>query len=379
MLIDYNNKTIYSLGLMSGTSLDGIDVAYVEHKTINGNTAHKLMHFKCYEYSQSLKQRILKNTNPATSRIDEICSLNKEIGIAYKESIELFLNDFSIDISKISFIACHGQTIYHIPSDINSLNKSTLQLGDMSEVVEKFKTIVVYDFRSRDTSAKGSGAPLVPMANFELFKNNAPIMLINIGGISNITYIPNENIDDLIACDTGPGNMIIDQLMRKLFNKEFDESGNVASNGTINVKLLEMLLDDDYYTKPFPKSTGREKYNEEYILKIIDFIEKENISKQDSLRTVTYLTSITLDIFVCKYIKNKDYKLIVSGGGSHNLTILNDLKQLGYNVETIDDADGLEALSFSILGFLRLTNRVGNVKQITGALNYTKLGSIILP
>lgn len=383
-LINYKNKTIYSLGLMSGTSLDGVDIAYVKHENENGNTNHELIAFKTYPYSKELKQKILKNTEIETSRIDEICSLNKELGIVYKNVVEMFLNEFKIKLNKISFISLHGQTIYHIPFGNDKLSRSTLQLGDMSELAYHFNKIIVYDFRSLDVSAGGGGAPLVPIVNFELFKDKAPIMLLNIGGISNLTYIKDDNVANVLAFDSGPGNMVIDRLMLKLYNMPYDEDGKVAQKGKIARALFTTLIDDEYYNKPLPKSTGREKYNNNYVDKIITMMNQHNIPKEDVIYTITYLTAYTINQGIEMFIKNKDVKLLVSGGGANNPTLMNMLKSFNLNVITTDDEnniskDALEAYSFSILGYLRLTYQPANIPSVTGAKDAIMLGSIILP
>lgn len=382
-LFNLKNKTIYSLGLMSGTSLDGIDIALVKHTNLNNQTSHELISFKTYPYNDELKQRILKNSIPNTSRIDEICSLNKELGIAYKEAIGKFMNDFKIDLKDIFFIAVHGQTVYHIPRANNELVRSTLQLGDMSEIAYHFNKLVVYDFRSLDISSGGEGAPLVPIVNFELFKDLAPIMLLNIGGISNITYIKDHDINNVLAFDSGPGNMLIDGLMKRLFNKPFDEAGNIASMGKLNQPLFKFLINDEYYKLGLPKSTGREKYNDELVEKIVLLKNKLNIDSVDIIYTLTYFTAYTIKIGV-QLIDQLNTLMIVSGGGARNNTLVKMLKDLGLNVKIADkelkiDSDALEAYSFAILGYKRLMGEVANVKGATGSPNETQLGSIILP
>lgn len=380
-LIDYQNKTIYSIGLMSGTSLDGLDIAYCLHETKNNKTHHSLIHFQTYEYG-SLKEKILRNTFVNSSKVSEICSLNKEIGLFYLESLKKFIKEFNINIDDISFISSHGQTMYHIPNDEENLKRSTFQIGDMTDISYYFNKLVVYDFRTLDIAAGGGGAPLVPRVNFELFIDEAPVMMLNVGGISNITYIKDQNIDHVIACDTGPGNMIIDQLMKKLFNKDFDDNGFIASNGKLNKELLDIMLDDDYYIKSYPKSTGREKYNDLFIDKLVKTINDNNILKEDAIYTSTYFTAYTINKFIEDFIQNKDYIIYISGGGSHNQTLINILRSFDLDVRLLDEkynVDAIEAMSFSILGFLRLTNQLGNIKNVTGAKENVMLGSIILP
>ena len=373
------NKRIYSIGLMSGTSLDGIDVALIEHYKNN----HKLVDFRSYEYSKELKERIMRVSKIETSNIQLICSVNKELGIAYTKAIEQFLIDTNRSIDDIYFISNHGQTVWHNPIESNDFKSSTLQLGDASTIAYYFNKIVVYDFRSLDVSAGGIGAPLVPIVNYLLFKDKAPVIFLNIGGISNITYIKDEYIENVIAFDTGPGNMVIDGLMKELYNKPFDESGNTALKGTVSNELLEYLLQDDYYDLNYPKSTGREKYSKDYIYDLLNKAKKLNLKSEDIISTATYLTAYVTKYQIKKLFKDFNGTIIVSGGGSKNKFIIESLKDEQYKVIVSEEeninSDALEAYSFGVLGYLRLTNQISNLKNVTGASISVSLGSIILP
>ena len=372
-------KKVYSIGLMSGTSLDGIDVALVEHY----KNKHKLIDFKSYEYSLSLKERIMEVSKLETSNIQLVCSINKELGLAYTKAIEQFLIDTNRSIDDIYFISNHGQTVWHNPVETNEFKSSTLQLGDASTIAYHFNKIVVYDFRSLDISAGGIGAPLVPIVNYLLFKDKAPVIFLNIGGISNITYIQDQNIENVIAFDTGPGNMVIDGLMKELYNLPYDDEGKIASSGKVSKELLDYLLTDDYYNLDYPKSTGREKYSQEYISNLLTKAKELNLSKEDIITTTTYLTGYVTKYQIKKLFKEFKGTLIVSGGGAKNKFIIETLKDPQYIVkESIEEninSDGLEAYSFSVLGYLRLTNQISNLKNVTGANTSVSLGSIILP
>ena len=375
-----DDKKILSIGIMSGTSLDGVDVALVEHF----NNQHTLLKFKSYPYPQELKERILKASRIETSNIRLICSVHKELGIAYKDAVLQFLIDTNTNIDDIYFISNHGQTVWHNPIEEDGYQSSTLQLGDASVLAYHFNKIVVYDFRSLDISAGGIGAPLVPIVNYLLFKEKAPVIFLNIGGISNITYIPaSKDIKDVVAFDTGPGNMLIDGLMNELYNLPYDEGGKTAFSGMVSLELLNHLLDDDYYQLDYPKSTGREKYSKEFIDKILSYSKKLNLNNEDIISTVTYLTGYVTKIQIKKYFKDFKGTLLVSGGGAFNKFILESLKDDSYTVKTCEEeninSEGLEAYSFSILGYLRLTNQPSNLIKVTGAKDPVSLGSIILP
>lgn len=379
-MFEIADKKILSIGIMSGTSLDGVDVALVEHF----NNQHTLLKFKSYPYPIELKERILKASRIESSNIRLICSVHKELGIAYKDAVHQFLIDTNTNIDDIYFISNHGQTVWHNPIEEDGYKSSTLQLGDASVLAYHFNKIVVYDFRSLDISAGGIGAPLVPIVNYLLFKEKAPVIFLNIGGISNITYIPeSKNIKEVIAFDTGPGNMLIDGLMNELYNLPYDEDGKIAFSGMVSLELLNYLMDDEYYQLDYPKSTGREKYSKEYIDKILSYSKKLNLNNEDIISTVTYLTGYVTKMQIKKYFKDFKGTLLVSGGGAFNKFILESLKDEAYTVKTCEEeninSEGLEAYSFSILGYLRLTNQPSNLIKVTGAKDPVSLGSIILP
>ena len=379
MLINLKDK-VKSIGLMSGTSLDGIDVCLAGHE----NNKHELIAFRSYPYSESLKQKILKQSRNETSSVQQICSLNKELGMAYVDAINKFLNETNTSIDEVSFISNHGQTIWHNPDSIDGTFPSTLQLGDASYISYKFNKTVVYDFRSLDVSAGGSGAPLVPVIDYLLFKEKAPAILLNIGGISNITYIPkSQKIGEVVAFDTGPGNMLIDGLMKRLYNKPYDEDGKIGLNGNVSNELLKILLNDEYYNIPYPKSTGREKYSEEYLDMILEKSKVLDLKNEDIIKTVTVLTAEVIKNQINKFFKEFDGELIAAGGGCNNPVIMEYLKSDKYTLKKIDDynisADAKEAFAFAILGYLRLTNQPSNLRKVTGSMSELSLGSIILP
>ena len=378
-MFDFKNKTIYSIGLMSGTSLDGIDVALVKHD--RGH--HTLVAFKSYPYSETLKSRIMQVSTKEVS-IKIVCSLNKELGEAYTNAIEEFLKDTNTNIDDISFISNHGQTVWHNPISDNDSVASTLQLGDASTIAYHFNKTVVYDFRSLDVAAGGCGAPLVPITDYILFKDEAPIILLNIGGISNITYIKkNAKASDVIAFDTGPGNMLVDASMMRLYNKPYDESGYTASLGKLNKELLSFLENDPYYDLEYPKSTGREKYNASFVDLLFKQKELLKISDVDFIKTLTYFTSYIVIKQIKKIIPSFDGKIVVSGGGAYNKEMLKVFTEAGIDVTTSDaydlPSDAKEAYAFAILGYLRLTNEISNLQNVTGANSALSLGSIILP
>mgnify|MGYP003293402736 FL=1 len=372
---------------MSGTSLDGVDVAIVKI-TNKKKPIFELIGFESVPYPVSLKERILKNSKNETSSVQEICSLNVEISKEYVKAINVLLDNTKFDLSKIDFIASHGQTIWHNPNGMDGFASSTLQIGDASTISKAFNKLVVYDFRTLDMAYGGSGAPLIPISEYMIYRTNHDRVLLNIGGISNITYMKkNASIKEVFAFDTGPGNMLIDMACMKLFNLPFDDDGMIGSKGRISEELLSELMDDDYFKMLPPKSTGREKYSEAYLDKVIDKSKSLNLSNEDIISTLSAFTSKTIINQVETFVPSfNNGELIVSGGGANNsyiLNLLNEYKTKQYEVKTGFslgfNSDAKEAVGFVVLGYLRIMNKPSNVITVTGAKKEVSLGSIVLP
>ena len=269
-----------AIGIMSGTSLDGIDICLVNINKIENDYKYEVEKFKSYNYSLGLINKIKEVSKNDTSTVQKICSLNYEIAYAYVEAIKKFVNDTSCNMEEVEFIAMHCQTIWHNPNHMDGYFSSTLQIGEPAVIAYEFNKKVISNFRTMDMAAGGSGAPLIPFVNYQLYKNqNKSIAFQNIGGIGNVCYLKkNGNPDDVIAFDTGPGNMLIDGAMQKLYNLPYDAFGNIAKKGNIIIEVLNEILEDSYLYIPYPKSTGREKYNDQYldnlISKIIIILQK---------------------------------------------------------------------------------------------------------
>ncbi len=380
-------KILYGIGLMSGTSLDGVDVALVKIANKKRPT-FEMVGFGSVPYSEELKLKILKNSVPETSNVQEICSLNVELSNAYVSAIKKVLSDCNFDIEKVDFIANHGQTVWHNPDNMSGFASSTLQLGDASTISAAFNKLVIYDFRTLDMAYGGSGAPLIPMSEYMLYRSNTPRILLNIGGISNITYMKeNSKIEDILAFDTGPGNMLIDRAMMRFYNQPYDENGSIGKSGNISVELVDELLQDEYFERIPPKSTGREKYSDSFLDEFISKARLRGLNNQDIISTLSAFTAKSIINQIERYIPilNKG-ELIVSGGGANNSYLIELLKEfqtkkyqvltgydLGFNV------DAKEAVGFVVLGYLRIMNKASNVIRVTGAKKALSLGSIVLP
>lgn len=368
-----------AIGLMSGTSLDGVDASLVEITCVDTKTEYLEKSFVFVPYTEKLKAKILEVSRLNTSNVQKICSLNFELGYIYKEAVDELLKTSKIDISNITFIAMHGQTIWHNPDKRDGYYSSTLQIGEPSVVAYAFNKLVISNFRTMDMAAGGSGAPLVPFVNYILHKSDTQsIALQNIGGISNVTYIrKGATIDDVIAFDTGPGNMLIDQAMRKLYNKEYDENGNIALSGRVNEKVLDYLMQDEYLKRSLPKSTGREKYNDTFLQVILD--KMPNVSKNDIITTITAYTADTIAYAYQKFCPDID-KIVLSGGGARNKYIVKRLKEkMNVEIEISEKSDSYEAFCFAVLGYHTYMHKPSNMKCVTGANKNVILGNFTYP
>lgn len=369
-----------AIGIMSGTSLDGIDVCVVD---INKSTEYEysIKAFASFPYKEEIVKKIKEVSNLETSNVQKICSLNVEISYEYVVAIKKCLSLYDIDIKEIEFIAMHGQTIWHNPDNMDGYTSSTLQIGDPSILAYNFNKKVISNFRMMDMAAGGCGAPLIPFVDYLLYSSKEKsIAMQNIGGIGNVCYIKKgSSINEIIAFDTGPGNMMIDEATSILFNKPFDESGNIAKSGTINKEVLDELLDDEYLKRPYPKSTGREKYNTEFVNDIIDKILNSGGKKEDVISTLTAFTAYSIINAYDNFLDDID-QIIVSGGGSHNDYMMNILKQKYQEKVIIENrTDAFEAFGFAILGHMTLLNKPSNVPAVTNASRQVVLGNITNP
>lgn len=367
-----------AIGLMSGTSLDGVDAALVKIE----NDKYELLKFITYNYEKDFKNKLMRNLHDSSAKLSEICSLNFELGYKFLEAINLLLEDTEFKYSDVEFVASHGQTIFHNPKMLNGIIPSTLQIGEASVITYHTNIQVVSDFRVMDIVAGGEGAPLVPMSEYMIYKDDSKnIVLQNIGGIGNLTYLPvGATIDDVIAFDTGPGNAMIDYFVNKYYGLAYDDSGKIANSGKVINKLIDHLKQDEYVRRVPPKSTGRELYTKEFMEDLVVKFSLDKEKKEDIITTITEFTAYSIAYNYLTYLGKIDL-VIVNGGGSHNQYIIRRLKEiLKVDVITGDEygipSDAKEAIAFVVLGHLTLTSRPGNVKSATGAKKSVVLGKI---
>jgi len=373
-----------AIGLMSGTSLDGIDAALVDIHGYGLDTQVNLLEYLAYPMPKEIADKIKMACYESRSSVDKICSLNFELGALFSNTVSTLLDQANKTNQDIDFIASHGQTIYHIPQDNGSLVASTLQIGEPAMIAYQHNTTVISNFRTMDMAAGGQGAPLVPYSEWILYSDSQKnIALQNIGGIGNVTVLNKSlNLEDIFAFDTGPGNMMINEACRVLFDCEFDQDGHIASQGTVITSLLDELMQHPYMKKRPPKSTGREEFGEIYVQKLIKKHKDNN--PYDIVATFTLFTATSMQYHYEQYIFKTTPidEIIISGGGSHNQTLLAYIRKCfaPIKVYTQDQkgysSDAKEAIAFAILGNQTLHQHVSNIKMATGAKNQVILGNI---
>jgi len=357
-------------GIMSGTSLDGIDVAIVDIKHGSIRTAAH----STTPYSAVVRKRILAVSNTRCETSD-ISRLNFELGELYAEAVAATCRKSGIPLKSLELCGCHGQTIYHEGS---GLRPNTLQIGEASVIAERLKIPVVSDFRTRDIAAGGQGAPLVPFVDFLLFRSKrVNRVALNIGGIANITVLPRSaSADKVIAFDTGPGNMIVDQLVERSTGgkQRFDRNGALASRGRIDQTLLDSLLGHEYFAATPPKTAGREQYG-------VEFLKQFTGSDPDRIATATAFTAATIARSITQFAPQTE-EVIAAGGGTHNRQLMGQLAAFlpGCCITTTSefgiDPDAKEAIAFAVLAHRTWKRKTGNLPGATGASRAVVLGKI---
>ncbi len=377
---------------MSGTSVDGIDVAIAEFKMVEGFIKHKLLSFKKYDFPKAIRKKIFEVMSDSVPSTKNICQLNFELAYLYSDAVKKALKSSGLSRNKVFVIGSHGQTIYHIPQGTVEKGKrlipSTFQIGDGSVIAELTGIPTVSDFRTRDVAVGGHGAPLVPFADFHLLTDHRKNRILqNIGGVANSTFLKtNGKISDIIAFDNGPGNMIIDYAVSYLTDGKlkYDKNGKLASKGIVDKKILRELLKHPYYKMKPPKTTGREMFGKEYTEKIIKRFRISKRNMNDFVATVTALTAITITDSYKKFImpKNRINEVLLAGGGAYNRTLVKMIKDEIPDVEVKIledigfDSDAKEALSFALLAYATMLNIPNNVPTATGAKKPVILGKI---
>ena len=373
-------------GLMSGTSIDGVDVAIVDI------TKQKvdLLAFDVFPYPNALRKKILRLCSPETARLDNMCHYNFVLGEVFADAIIKLCSQSGISLNSIDLIGSHGQTIYHNPRGkrySKTKIRSTLQIGEPSVIAHRTGITTVADFRPRDMAAGGEGAPLVPYADYILFgRNRSSRAVQNIGGIANVTFLPCCcKQDDIVAFDTGPGNMVIDGVIRLISNcrRRFDSGGKMAVQGTVNKRLLNEMLRHPFLKKRPPKSTGREVFGISFAKKIYKQATEYGIAYDVLMASVTAFSAKSIAQAYCKFLPTIPEEIIMCGGGSRNNTLVEMLRSELPEAKMLstDDfgisVDAKEAVSFAILAWATMKGLTNNVPGVTGAERPVIMGKII--
>jgi len=371
------------IGLMSGTSMDGIDTALVR---ISGNgldTKIELVDFATYPYENRVRFALQEINNLSAIKLSD---LNFVVGEAFSDATISIIEKAGLKPEEIDLIGSHGQTVYHNPPSMKSEFSSTLQIGEADVIAENTGITTIADFRTRDIALGGEGAPLVPYVDYLLFRETDKVKIaLNIGGISNSTLIT-TNLDDVLAYDSGPGNMLIDDVIRiHTHGKEnFDKDGKIACSGEVDYKILYHLLNNDYYKESPPKTTGREMFGREEAERLYKLVENKSVKLNVLISTLVQLTVDTIcnsyeDFILSKW---KIDEVILSGGGAFNPVIVERLMEklkpipLSISEKYQIPPDSKEAIAFAILANETIFTNYSNLPNVTGARSGAPLGKI---
>ena len=369
------------IGIMSGTSMDGVDVVLCE---IDASHCTLLAEYE-HPFPPELKEEILQAINGSVT-LQKVGDIDHKLGVLFADAVNVLMQNASLAPESVCAIGSHGQTLWHQPSGETPFS---MQLGDPNIITARTGMRVVTDFRRKDMALDGSGAPFAPAFHaFLLGSNNGSMCVVNIGGIANITVL-NET---LLGYDTGPGNMLMDAWIMQHKGVGYDKEGVWAREGKVNYRLLDGMMEDAYFSTPYPKSTGREKFNLEWLNKILTMSSSgltrgsdvkipdqvgndKGITSEDVQRTLLELTALSISNEVLKF--NPDM-LLLCGGGTKNSLLVERIAALMPNIQVgiMEQADSLEAMMMAWLAYKRLHNEPVNLKHVTGAKENTILGGI---
>ncbi len=384
------------VGMMSGTSVDGVDAALVEISGTDSEPKVKLLAFENKPYPPQVREKIFSLFTPANATVDKVGYMNFLLGEIYAKSALSVIEKAGMKPEEIDVIGSHGQTIWHapIPESPDGIPVAyTVQIGEGSVIAERTGILTVSDFRVADMAAGGQGAPLVPFSEYLLYRREKEtILLQNIGGIGNMTVMPaGAKPRDVFAFDTGPGNMIIDAVISAVTGgeKTYDAGGETAAKGRVCNALLDILKEEPYYRQPLPKTTGREHFGVQYTEKILSWWKENPIPVEDLLATVTDLTAYSIADAYERYVlpKYRASEIIVGGGGSYNATLLRFMKERfalhGVAVRTQEDlglsSDAKEAVAFALMADCCMRGKANTLPSVTGAEHPAVMGKISQP
>ncbi|ETW97893.1 MAG: hypothetical protein ETSY2_43725 [Candidatus Entotheonella gemina] len=378
------------IGMISGTSVDGVDAALIEVRDDGASTRVQVLAHNTYPYPPHLQEQLLAAAYPDSSSVDLICHLNAAVGVCFAEAAIAIAAAANAAIESVDLIGSHGQTIHHIPVATTTplRSVSTLQIGEPCVITERTGVTTVADFRPRDMAAGGLGAPLAPYGHHQLFADSRrPKLVQNIGGIANVSALTSTDVMQTLAFDTGPGNMLIDEAARHASGgqQRFDDGGQLAAQGQTHAGLLSELLQHPFITQPPPKATGREAFGKDLWQRIHDRAADFNLSPADIARTCTAFTveSIALNYERFIFPHQAIDEIIVCGGGAENPLLMQLFRQRVQPISVVTPEHygypnaALEAIIFAMLAHATIRNRPSNIPRTTGAAHPVVLGKIV--
>jgi len=381
-----------ALGLMSGTSADGIDVALVKISGPAGSPRAKLLAFTDFSYPTTVRAAVLRLANGASTTTREVSQLNFRLGGLFADAALRACKRFGVSPKRVALVGSHGQTIYHqgaASEFLGARTSSTLQIGEPAVIAERTGITTVADFRPADMAAGGQGAPLVPFIDYLLYRHpRTGRISLNIGGIANLSAIPAAaEPRNVFAFDTGPGNMTIDALASHFSRGRlrFDRNAALARRGHLDGVLLRELLAHPFFRKSPPKSAGREEFGAEYTARLIALASRRRMPAADLIHTATAFTAATIaqacEKFVLRRVRNVR-EMIVAGGGARNPLLMAYLTALLPSLKLVPadafgvPADAKEAFAFAVLAYVAFHQRANNLPSATGARHPAVLGKI---
>ena len=361
------------IGVMSGTSLDGVDCALVAFENDN----IKLINHDVFAMPLTLKQDVLAICIGQTTTLKAVGELDRKLGYLFADAVKQLLAKNNLSAQNITAIGNHGQTVFHQPTGESPF---TMQIGDANIIACQTGITTIADFRRKDMALGGQGAPLVPAFHSVVFSaQQSTCIVLNIGGIANISVLRKDQA--VIGYDTGPGNMLMDAWIEKKQGKKYDKDAAFAKTGNLNKQLLKLLLTEAYFSLPAPKSTGRELFNLPWLETKLTLLS-EVISAQDVQATLAVYTATSIANEITKFKQGCQPELLVCGGGAHNPLLMNTLKTLlpEWDIKLTNekgiDCDYMEAIAFAWLAQRRVHNLPSNLPEVTGASKRASLGVI---
>ena len=375
------------LGLMSGTSLDGLDIALCEFEGSGLNTKFQLKHFVSLPYSSEFKESLQAVFAKEQIHFPSLSTLNAEIGIKHAELILSALQSWGITSEEVDLIASHGQTVMHRPMRHGNQPNSTLQIGDGDHIALKTGIITLSDFRQKHVAAGGEGAPLAMYGDYFLFsKKGENRILLNIGGIGNFTFLPaNQDPNLILVTDTGPGNTLLDACVRSYFpGFFFDKDARLGMQGVLHTGLLQALMNLDFFKEDFPKSTGPEYFNLDKVEQMIQ-ANQWTLTPTDLIRTLTEFSAQSMALAIKKYVPETQASLYMSGGGSQNPLLMQRISELlpevkmGFSSDIGIPTDAKEAVLFALLANETIMDAGASKVRRLGDSPWVTMGKISLP